>query len=141
PVNTAESLASILDADKEYILNQINQGIENDKSQVEFGTIGKGIPLQVKDEIEAMKLPGIKFIKENIRYYPNGEFASHIIGFAQKIDKETENGEIQENIGITGIEHEMNDLLKGEDGFISYQRNIYNKRLLHPDEILTTPDN
>src|SRR5690625_4258517 len=40
-----------------------------------------------------------------------------------------------------GIEKEMNDLLKGEDGFISFQRDYYNRKLLDPEEVVKKPVN
>ncbi|MFS0672343.1 penicillin-binding protein [Ornithinibacillus sp. 179-J 7C1 HS] len=141
PNGTAEKLAHLLNTDKEYILSRLNDGFDNDRTQVEFGTVGKGISLQTKEEIEALKLPGIKFIRENIRYYPNGLFASHIIGFAQETESEVEGETKKEITGIAGIEREMNDLLKGKNGYISYQRDIYNKKLLNPNEIVQLPDN
>ncbi|WP_010096788.1 penicillin-binding protein [Ornithinibacillus scapharcae] len=141
PEETAEKLAPLLNAEKDYILNTITNGIDNKRSQVEFGSIGKGIPLHTKDDIEDLGLPGIKFIKENIRYYPNGMFASHIIGFARATEEETD-GVVEKKIeGVTGIEHEMDSLLKGVDGYISYQRDIYNNKLLDPNEIVRMPDN
>src|SRR5699024_4189262 len=48
-----------------------------------------------------------------------------------KIDKEIK--------GITGIEHEKNELLKGKDGFISFERDKYNKKLLDPNEVIKKP--
>ncbi|MEN2766544.1 penicillin-binding protein [Ornithinibacillus xuwenensis] len=141
PVGTAEKLAPLLNAESKYILERLNYGIENDKSQVEFGSIGKGISLQTKDEIVALNLPGIRFVKENVRYYPNGLFASHIIGFARETEVETEDGVTNQINGVTGIEHEMDDLLKGHDGYISYQRDLYNKKLLDPNEVIQMPDN
>lgn len=37
-----------------------------------------------------MKLPGIKFLATPSRLYPNGNFASHIVGLAQpEYDKKT----------------------------------------------------
>jgi penicillin-binding protein 2B len=141
PVETAEKLAPLLNAEKDYILERLNSGIENDLSQVEFGAIGKEISLQIKDDIQALKLPGIRFVQENIRYYPNGMFASHIIGFARETEMKTEDATIKEITGVTGIESEMNDLLKGIDGKISYQRDIYNKKLLDPSEVIQMPDN
>lgn len=141
PVETAEKLAPLLNAEKDYILDRINLGIDKELSQVEFGSVGKGISLHTKDDIEALGLPGIKFIKENIRYYPNGMFASHIIGFARETEEEI-NGKMEQKIeGISGIEHEMDSLLKGVDGYISYQRDIYNDKLLDPNEVVQMPDN
>ncbi|HAM82152.1 penicillin-binding protein [Ornithinibacillus bavariensis] len=141
PEGTAEQLAPLLNVDKAYLLERLNNGVKKGQSQIEFGSAGKGISLQTKEKIDALKLPGIKFIKENSRYYPNGVFASHIIGFAREKENKTENGIKNEIVGVTGIEHEMDDLLKGANGYISYQRDIYNKKLLDPNEVIQMPDN
>ena len=63
---------------KEEIAKLLSQ---KDVSQVEFGTAGKNLSVQVKEKIEAEKLPGIKFSESPARYYPNGIFASHLIGY------------------------------------------------------------
>lgn len=133
PEKTAASLAPLLDMDEKEIFQRLNDGIKSDKFQVEFGKAGKQLSQETKDEITKLNIPGINFEKEAIRYYPNGMFASHIIGFAQK-----EDGEIK---GIAGIENEMDKLLSGQDGHISYQRDKYNKKLLDPDEVIQQPKN
>lgn len=170
---TAEHLASHLDVDKSYIQDRLEAGIKNERFQVEFGKYGSDLDQKKKEEIEALDLPGINFEKESMRYYPNGVFASHIIGFARKQeedkpvndevdnendetettdaeDKESEEEEAdtdseqddtseEQIVGVTGMEKVMNDILKGEDGFISYQRDRFNKKLLNPDEIVKKP--
>ena len=40
--------------------------------------------LAIKEE----ELPGIRFIEYKKRFYPNGDFASHLIGFAQEEEDE-----------------------------------------------------
>ncbi|MFA1818664.1 penicillin-binding transpeptidase domain-containing protein [Virgibacillus oceani] len=137
---TAEKLAPIIGGEENEILDRLESGIENDAFQVEFGTEGRELSQQQKEEIEALELPGIQFEKESIRYYPNGMFASHIIGFARDSEVETEDGTAREISGIVGMENEMNELLSGIDGNISYQRDQYNKRLLDPNEIVTLPE-
>lgn len=132
PEEVAKKLAPLLDADEGYLLEQLNEGINNDQFQVEFGNAGKEISQETKEEIEALGLSGINFVEEPIRYYPNGMFASQIIGFAQKND-----GVIS---GVTGIENEMNDLLSGDDGSISYERDQYNTKLLNPNEVVKEPE-
>ncbi|MFD2044007.1 penicillin-binding protein [Ornithinibacillus salinisoli] len=143
PENTAELLAPILGVEKQYILDQINNGVANERTQVEFGPSGKDISQKEKDEIDALQLPGINFIRESTRYYPNGTFASHIIGFARetKMEEEEEDKVISEVKGVTGIENEMNDLLRGQDGYISFERDLYNKKLLDPNEVIKQPKN
>lgn len=134
PEKTAEMLAPLLDVDEKEVLSKLNQGMKEDKFQVEFGKAGKDLSQQEKEDIEALNLPGLNFKEETIRYYPNGMFASQIIGFARK----EENGTIN---GVTGIENKMNKRLTGKDGHISYERDKYNKKLLDPNEIIQMPEN
>jgi len=138
---TAEKLAPIIEVDENEILDRLESGIENDVFQVEFGNEGRELSQQQKEEIEELNLPGIDFEKESIRYYPNGMFASHIIGFARGADTEVEDEPSSEISGIVGMEDEMNELLSGTDGAISYQRDKFNKRLLDPNEVITLPEN
>lgn len=44
-------------------------------------------------------------------------------------------------MGITGIEKAMNDLLTGKNGSISYERDLFNKKLIDPNEIVKPPKN
>ncbi|TMN23489.1 penicillin-binding protein [Lentibacillus cibarius] len=133
PEKTAEKLAPLLDTDKNYILRRLTKAIEQERFQVEFGNAGKELSQQTKERIEKLELPGIRFKEESIRYYPNGMFAAHVIGFAQKQD-----GLIT---GKMGIEQAMNKKLSGKDGHISYEQDQYGDKLLDPNEIIEKPEN
>lgn len=140
PVETANKLAPILEIEESEILDTIQKGIENDRFQVEFGNAGKNLSKEKRDQILELNLPGINFEEDSLRYYPNGVFASQIIGFAREEEVEKEDGETtKEMIGITGMEKEMNDILKGANGYISYQRDRYNNKLLDPNEVIKQP--
>ena len=58
-------------------------------------------PRQV-DEVRALDLEGIHFVKEDRRYYPNVELAGHVIGFVGR-----------EHHGLEGLETSMDLLLRG----------------------------
>ncbi|BAC13420.1 penicillin-binding protein 2B (cell-division septum) [Oceanobacillus iheyensis HTE831] len=137
---TAKKLAPLLGVEEEEIQEPIQNGLDNNRFQVEFGKFGKQISKQVKDEIEDLNIPGINFEEEPMRYYPNGMFASHIIGFAREEEKETDEGVEHTITGVTGMEDVMNDILGGKDGYISYQRDLYNKKLLDPSEVIQLPE-
>lgn len=144
--NTAEKLSSVLGKDKEYFVKILEKGKENNKKQVEFGTVGKGITELVKEQIEALELPGISFIETKKRYYPNGNFASYVIGYAK--DKEVtykdDNGDRVTKTEITGelgIESEYNDLLKGKDGYLEYQQDRYGYKITGTKEINKKQEN
>ncbi|WP_040979936.1 penicillin-binding protein [Oceanobacillus jeddahense] len=137
---TAETLASILDEDKSEIKSILDDAVQSERFQVEFGQLGRQLSQQEKEAIEESGIPGIYFDEEPMRYYPNGMFASHIIGFAREVEEETEDGIEHSITGVTGMEHVMNEVLGGKDGSISYQRDRYNKKLLDPDEIIQEPE-
>src|SRR5699024_10022552 len=109
-------LAKHLEMNEKDIQNKLEQGIKENKFQVEFGTQGRNISQQLKEKIAKESIPGIYFAEEADRYYPNGTFASHILGFAQK---KADDGNLT---GITGIEKEMNEVLSGENGRVSFER-------------------
>ena len=88
--DTAKKIAGVLGKDEEKILATLNK---KDKSQVEFGTLGKDLTKEQKEQIEALKLPGISFITENARVYPNGDFASYVIGHAKPNEEGTSVGQ------------------------------------------------
>ncbi|MFC4404673.1 penicillin-binding protein [Gracilibacillus xinjiangensis] len=128
---TAKRLAPILDMDKNEISDILHKGIENGRFQVEFGNNGKELTQQQKEEIEALNLPGIYFNDEVIRFYPNGMFASNTLGLTNKTDDKI--------VGISGVEKNYNDILTGADGYISYQRDKFNVKLLNPKEVVQEP--
>lgn len=72
---------------KEDIVKKLNNRYRSDGKplyQVEFGSAGRGISYEVMTKIKEEKLPGILFVNDLKRYYPNGVFASHLIGYALK---------------------------------------------------------
>ena len=112
---TAEKLAPILEMEKDEVLTFLNK--EN-VYQTEFGTKGKGLNEIQKKQIEDLNLPGLGFIESFKRYYPKGNFASYVIGYTKVDDKDsTIKGEM-------GIEKQYNELLKGEDGYTTYQKDL-----------------
>ncbi|GAB2542991.1 penicillin-binding protein [Gracilibacillus alcaliphilus] len=130
---TAASLAPIIDMEEEEIAERLQSGIEKGQFQVEFGSGARELDQKQKEAIEELELPGIHFIEEPIRFYPNGMFASHTIGLTDKQDDKI--------VGINGIEGFMNDSLTGVNGSLSYQRDQFNMKLLNPKEVINEPDN
>ena len=81
---TATKLSKILGEESyKYILKRLS----SNSKQVEFGSIGKNLTELTKLAIEELELPGISFIETEKRYYPNGNFASYVIGYAKQYTK------------------------------------------------------
>lgn len=108
---TAKALSPVLDMTEEALIKLL----KTDAYQVELGPGGRGITELKKEEIENLKLPGIDFVESQKRYYPNGNFASYIIGYAKKDDDGIIKGEL-------GVESNYDELLSGKDGSLSYQQ-------------------
>ncbi len=58
-----------------------------------FIWVKRGITSKEQQEVFRLGLPGVGFLPENKRVYPNGPIAAHVLGFANV-----------DNIGIAGIE-------------------------------------
>ena len=127
---TAEDLAPILDMTKEEVLGYLSK--EN-VYQTEFGTKGRGLSELTKNKIEALNLPGIDFIESFKRYYPKGDFASYTVGYAKSTTNE-ETGE-ETITGEMGIEKYYDKILKGEDGYVQYQKDLQGYKIADTNEV------
>lgn len=126
---TAKLLAPILGMSEEEILNKLNK----DAYQTEFGSKGKELNELTKNKIEELELPGLDFIESYKRYYPKGDFASYTIGYAKT---ETNDEENSENIvGEMGIEKYYDKILKGEDGYVTYQKDLKGYKIADTNEV------
>ena len=127
---TAKALAPILNADEEDLKSRLQKGKDNDKYQIEFGSAGKNLTELKKNEIEKLNLPGIDFEENYQRYYPNGDFASYILGYAKTNEYIDKNGNLTSSIdGELGIEAKFDDDLKGTDGYLMYQQDRFGYKI------------
>jgi cell division protein FtsI (penicillin-binding protein 3) len=92
---TVNDLASILQIDREELKQRL-------KSRRPFEWIQRKISSKEVEQIKALKLPGIHFLKENRRFYPNSQLAAHLVGFVGLDSK-----------GLEGIEYQYDALLNG----------------------------
>ena len=110
---TAQVLSKYIDmkaSEIEKILSQKNV------AQVEFGKAGKNLSVETKEKIEKEELPGIKFTENLSRYYPNGIFASHLIGYTEVEEQEVDGKNVEQLVGKMGIEALYNATLTGKPG-------------------------
>jgi len=98
PDETAAKLAAVLGLSPERIYSRLVRNL----SQV---NVARQVPVEMAQAVRALNLPGIDFKIETNRVYPNGNLASHILGFVG-ID----------NQGLGGIELVYEELLRGTPG-------------------------
>lgn len=140
---TARELAEKISTPYERILELLNK----DAYQVEFGSGGKNLSQLQMEEIKNLNLPGIDFTKSTKRYYPNGDFASYLLGYTK--NKQSDDGNTY-MVGELGIEGFYNKELTGKSGYVKYEKdgrgnviansNEYREDAINGDNIYLTID-
>ena len=123
---TSTKLAEVLGVSKEEIKEILDNGKNNNKYQVEFGKIGRGLTEITKEEIDSLNLQGIDFIRNIKRYYPNGDFASYLLGYT--VNKKDDDGN-DIITGELGVEEYFNKELTGKLGYIAYEKDKYGYKI------------
>lgn len=109
PKTTTEKLAPILGIPHEELHEKLSK--QNDS----YEPLSKKITDAQREAIQNMQLPGIHFLTEAWRWYPEGRITSHITGFVGS-------NELGEPIGQYGLEQYFNKELSGKQGFIHSER-------------------
>ncbi|API89147.1 penicillin-binding protein [Marinilactibacillus sp. 15R] len=125
PEKVAKVLTKYISMSEEEVLEKLTKN----SSQVEFGAAGNNLSYdivsQIQEELEKENLTGITFQDKKTRLYPNGTFASHTIGLAQVQSDDESDEAYQQLKGIMGLEQTYDDILKGTNGTIEYQKDPY----------------
>lgn len=101
----AENLAKILETDYLNIYSHLTKHTSIEKIHPE----GRRLSYEKAEAINKLNYDGVYLLKESKRYYPYDNVLSHVLGYVG-ID----------NQGLSGIELEYDNYLKGSDGKIKY---------------------
>lgn len=113
PQETAAKLAAALDMEVDKTFKEITK----QESSVRL-TKGRKISHEKAKEIKAMELKGVYIAEDSKRYYPFGEYLSHVLGFTG-ID----------NQGLMGIELSYEEELQGDRGYVRFYADAKGKRM------------
>lgn len=108
---TAAALAPILDVPKQELLAKLSTG----KS---FAWIERWMPPDKAIRVKNMKLPGIGFVAESKRFYPNIETAAHVVGFTGRDPN-----------GLEGIERRYDSTILGNTGYMITERDALGRSI------------
>jgi len=75
------------------------------------------------EAIRDAKLPGVYFQKEDMRYYPKGELAAHVLGYVDIDEK-----------GLGGLEYKYNGSIRGEAGRVLFMTDARGRRFNSVEE-------
>jgi stage V sporulation protein D (sporulation-specific penicillin-binding protein) len=114
--DTAAKLAEILDMDEDSLYEKI---ADKTKSEV---WVKRQLTREQSVAIRGLNIKGIYFTEEPKRYYPNGNLASHILGFTMKYAEPAEG-----IVGQEGIELYYDKYLKGLPGKIIMETDAQGK--------------
>ena len=124
-IHTARMLSEVINSDFDTILVNLSTGAY----QPRFGNAGLRLSFMERRKIEELELPGIYFDQELTRFYPQGVFASHTIGYTKfGAENTAQHGRL---IGAMGLEAYFNDILTGRNG--RYQFRSDGRGFVQPD--------
>ena len=111
---TARKLSEILNTNYEDMLAHLTKKTSIERIHPE----GRKLSFDIADKINSLNLDGVYLLKESKRNYPYKNLLSHVLGYVG-ID----------NQGLSGIELQYDNYLKGEDGSIKYYSDGFGKKL------------
>lgn len=98
----AQGLSEILDLDYEAVLEKVEK-------RASWALIKRGVEKEVADEVRAFvkehKIDSVFLSEDSTRYYPYGDFLSHVLGFVGTDEQ-----------GLGGLESYYDDVLTGTEG-------------------------
>lgn len=95
-----KALSQLLELKQETISLLISRYKEKKR---EFVYLRRDVSPDIAEKIKALSIPGLHQQKEYKRFYPEGEIASHVIGFTNVDDKGQEGLELSYNALLSGV--------------------------------------
>jgi len=96
----SQVLARTLDLPYKQVYDRVNRPGRRDEPIMRFATE------EVADRVARLKMPGVFFRSQTMRFYPHTTLACHVLGFSN-----------MEGVGSAGIEQRLDSYLKGRSGF------------------------
>ncbi len=90
-----------------------------------FVWLARQLPPETSANVKALKLPGIGFVKESKRFYPNFEMAAHVLGFTG-----------MDPVGLEGIERSYDKIILGKTGYLMTERDALGRDVSNINTVL-----
>lgn len=119
---TAQALAPLVGVEAQSLTARLREGREKDRK---FVWLARKLSAEQAQKVAALKLEGVYSLKEPKRFYPNGQLASHVLGFVGL-----------DEVGLGGVEQVYNERIRGEAGKLFIEtdahRRAYNSLEVEP---------
>jgi cell division protein FtsI (penicillin-binding protein 3) len=111
PVRASQRIAGILNLDKQVVMKKIVE-------PKTFCWLARRISPDQAANVDNAGIEGIFLIKEPKRFYPNGQLAAHLLGFAGA-----------DANGLEGLENKYDHILKGKPEKMAWARDAKGKKI------------
>ncbi len=108
---TVQAIDSVLQIDRQELMKRLKKGRS-------FEWVQRKISPKEAEQIKSLQLPGVYFIKENRRFYPNGSLAAHVVGFVGLDSK-----------GLEGVEYQYDSYLQGNNEILTMVRDAHGREI------------
>ena len=125
----APSISEAIGIDESKVIEKLNTKLPSG-ADAGAAILIRRIEKEQADKVKNLNIPGVIVSPDTKRYYPNGNFLSHVLG-STNID----------GTGLTGIELEYNDYLSGTPGLRISELSKYNDELPYTISEFTAPIN
>ncbi len=103
-----DELARVLEMPREEVYKKVSTKTRTEngeEKEIVETWLKRQITTEQAEELKNLKLPGVAFVSDSKRFYPNKDFASQLIGYTS-----------MDGVGQTGIEKRYNRILEGRHG-------------------------
>jgi cell division protein FtsI (penicillin-binding protein 3) len=107
PDRTASLVCSALDECDGGLRSAMARALRKD---ARFAYLVRKVSPDEARRVKDLDLPGVGFLKENRRYYPNKQLAAHVLGYVGL-----------DNTGLAGLESAYDSQVRGRDGKVLVQ--------------------
>ncbi|MCM0648030.1 penicillin-binding transpeptidase domain-containing protein [Clostridium swellfunianum] len=123
----ASELASALEMDKSKV-EKILASKDSKGKPLQFVSLKRQAEKKSADAVNSLKYKGMLISLDEVRYYPEGSFLSHVIGHTNL-----------EGNGINGVEQSYNEILRGVPGRRILEADRTNNELPNTEILLAQP--
>jgi cell division protein FtsI/penicillin-binding protein 2 len=92
--------------------------ITNAMMNLQFTENDKALPKKARDYFYRIRAHSLMTEPDEVRVYPNGTLAAHLLGTAGMVTESTPNGEVTRVRGLDGLELMLDSALNGVNGWV-----------------------
>lgn len=92
--------------------------ITNAMMKLQFTENDQALPKKTRDYFYRVRAHSLMTEPDEVRVYPNGNLAAHLLGFAGMVTERTPSGEVTRSRGLDGLELMLDSVLNGVHGWV-----------------------